>query len=80
MTTAKAAYDIFARELAEVEAATGLYLADENVDAENSLDAGEEYGSDTFWSAMLTSAAMAAGQRAGDAGKDINALIGRVIY
>jgi hypothetical protein len=80
MANAKAAYDIFARELAEVEAATGLYLADENVDAENSLDGGETYDSDAFWSVMLINAKMAAGQRAEDAGQDINALIGRVIY
>ena len=76
----KAAYDALARELADIEARTGLYLADENVDAENALDAGFKYGSDEFWSAMINSAESAAGGRAEEAGQNINALIGRVIY
>ena len=76
----KAAYDELAKELAEIEARTGLYLADENIDAENALDAGLEYGSYDFWVLMLDSAKMAAGFRAEDAGQDINALIGRTIY
>ena len=78
--TSKAAYDALARELADIEVRTGLYLADENVDAENALDAGFKYGSDEFWSAMINSAESAAGARAEEAGQDINDLIGRVIY
>lgn len=76
----KAAYDALASELRDIEARTGLYLADENVDAENALDAGCEYGSDEFWSAMIDSAKSAAGARAEEARQDINDLIGRVIY
>jgi hypothetical protein len=76
----KAAYDALARELADIEARTGLYLADENVDAENALDAGFKYGSDEFWSAMINSAESAAGGRAEEARQSINDLIGRVIY
>ena len=76
----KAAYYELASELADIEARTGLYLADENVDAENALDAGCEYGSDDFWSTMLYSAKSAAGFRAEEAGEDIYDLIGRVIF
>ena len=76
----KAAYYELASELAGIEARTGLYLADENVDAENALDAGCKHDSDQFWSAMLYSAKSAAGARAEEAGQDINDLIGRVIY
>lgn len=76
----KAAYYALASELADIEARTGLYLADENVDAENALDAGCEYGSDEFWSTMIDSAKSAAGARAEEARQDINDLIGRVIY
>jgi hypothetical protein len=76
----KAAYDALAKELAEIEARTGLYLTCENTDAENALDAGLEYGSDEFWMMMIDSAKMAAGFRAEDAGQDINTLIGRTIY
>lgn len=75
----KSAYNALAKELAAIEARTGLYLADENVDAENSLHAGE-YDSEAFWVAMLGNAQMAAGIRAEEAGHNINALIGRVIY
>lgn len=76
----KEAYDALARELAGIEARTGLYLADENADAENATDAGCIYGSDEFWSVMISSAEMNAGIRAADEGQNINALIGRVIY
>lgn len=76
----KAAYDALARELRDIEARTGLYLHDENVDAENAVDAGLEYGSDEFWALMIDNAQMNAGARAESAGQDINALIGRTIY
>ena len=78
--THEEAYNALARELADIEKLTGLYLADENVDAQNAVDAGLKYGSDEFWLMMLDSAKSAAGFRADDAGQDINNLIGRVIY
>jgi hypothetical protein len=53
------------------------YLADEGVDMEN---AECVIGTDEYWSMMLDSACMAAGQRASEGGYDINKLIGRVIY
>ena len=77
--TAKTEYDALAKELSEIETRIGLFLTDENADAENSLCAGS-YGTEEFWSAMLYSAKIAAGQRAENAGFDINNLVGRVIY
>jgi len=76
----KQAYAAFATELAALEQRTGLYLADENVDAENAIEAGAEYGSDEFWAIMFDNAQMNAGIRAEAAGHDINALIGRTVY
>ena len=76
----KQAYNAIAAELTEIEARTGVYLHDENVDAENARDAGLEEGTDAYWAMMLDSAAMAAGGRAEEAGLDINKLVGRTIY
>lgn len=76
----KAAYYALCAELADIEARTGLYLADENVDAENAIDAGLSYGSAAFWEMMIDNATMNAGSRAENAGQNINELIGRVIY
>ena len=76
----KQAYNALAAELATIEKQAGLYLHDENVDAEKARDAGLEDGTDAYWAMMLDSAAMAAGGRAEEAGLDINALIGRTIY
>ena len=76
----KAAYYALCAELADIEARTGLYLADENVDAENTIDAGLSYGSEAFWEMMIANAAMNAGARAENEGQNINELIGRVIY
>jgi hypothetical protein len=79
-------YKALQAELAEIEKSTGLYLADENVDAENCANLlpmrilSSNVESDNYWNAMHSAACSAAGQRAEDAGKDINALIGRVIY
>lgn len=71
-------YNDLQKELAAIEKATGLYLADENVDRENCGETEgnrcEDYG------ALYFAACMAAGQRAEEAGRDINSLIGRVIY
>ena len=78
--TNKQAYETLAAELVAIEARAGLYLHDENVDAENAADAGLEYGSEEFWAMMLDSAQMNAGMRAESAGHDINALIGRTVY
>lgn len=78
------AYDRLAAELAAIERATGLYLADENVDRENVADEfpEQEFSDDAgpFWKAMIDAASSAAGMRAENEGKNINVLIGRVIY
>jgi len=75
--TTETAYRAMQAELAAIEKATGVYLADESVDHENvELDENAP----GYWSAMIDAAGTAAGQRAEDAGYDINALIGRVIY
>lgn len=76
----KAAYEALMTEVHAIEEATGLFLADENEDAQNALDAGHRYGSKAFWNLCFASACQAAGFRAHDAGHNINALIGRVIY
>lgn len=71
-------------ELQALEEKTGLYLADESVDHENCepiiQEQGIELGSDEWYGRMIRAAEMAAGMRAEEAGQDINALIGRVIY
>lgn len=81
-------------QLVEIEKATGLYLADENVDVENvgelppyaHIDASDEDFAKSvvaraiWWDRLYRAATMAAGQRAADYGKDINVLLGRVIY
>ena len=92
-------YDTLQAELAAIEAATGLYLADQSIDPPRPSRASFEdsyaghsaylaadeawwnhqYNAD-WWDILYYAAAMAAGQRASDAGHDINALIGRVIY
>lgn len=73
----KQAYDALQADLLQVEKATGLYLADENVDAENVTVSRD---SDEFWTEMLWAAKSAAGQRAEAAGQDINQLLGYIIY
>ena len=87
-------YDALQAELAAIEDATGLYLTDQSVDLENvgtrpsrasfeDSEAGDAaYFADdaAWWNSLYEAAAMAAGQRACEAKKDINALIGRVIY
>jgi hypothetical protein len=70
-------YRALQTELLAIEARTGLYLADEGVDMEN---AGAAYDAPGFWHGMYAAATCAAGQRAEEAGLDINALLGRVIY
>ena len=65
-------------ELQAIEAKTGLYLTDTNVDQEN-VGAGDEQ-SDEFWNSMCYAAEQAAGMRAENAGQDINTLLGRTIY
>lgn len=87
-------YEALQTELVSIEQATGLYLADESIDLENvdprpSLSAFEDsdvgdkayFSADSvWWNALYGAASMAAGQRAAEAGKDINVLLGRVIY
>lgn len=66
-------YQALQVELAAIEQHTGLYLADDNVDRENAQNPND-------WNEMYYCACMAAGQRAENAGQDINKLIGRIIY
>ncbi len=66
-------YSELTAKLIEIENATGLYLSDTCVDAENA-------GHNATDAALFTVAANAAGVRAEDAGYDINDLIGIVIY
>ena len=73
----KQKYDALQAELAAIEQATGLYLADANVDREN-VEGDDR--TNAFWSAMIGAAEQAAGMRAEAAGENINKLIGRVIY
>jgi hypothetical protein len=88
---AEARYDALQRDLAEVERRVtklnreagvfeGFYLADANVDHENALDAGLEYGSVEFWDTCIRSSSSAAGSRAETSGLNVNDLLGRVIY
>jgi hypothetical protein len=77
VASARNAYNAFQAELATVEARTGFYLADEIIDDENALEAGDELAT---WQVKLQSAQMAAGERAAAEGADINALLGRVVY
>lgn len=74
------AYNEVFSELQAVEAKTGLYLADEGADHENATDAGLVRGSEEYWTVMIASAWMAAGQRAEEAGQNINKLLGKVVY
>ena len=60
-------------KLVAIENATGLYLSDTCVDAENATNPNCE-------KSLFAVAVDAAGQRAEDAGYDINVLIGEVIY
>jgi len=73
------AYDKLQVELKKIEKETGLYLADTNVDFENA-DRTLVRNSEEFFANLIACAEAAAGFRAEEAGQDINALIGRVIY
>jgi len=75
--TTETAYRALHAELAAAEWATGLYLVDESIDHEN-VEMDEN--APGYWEAMIYAAKNAAGGRAEMAGRDINALIGRVIY
>jgi hypothetical protein len=66
-------YTELTTKLVAIEKATGLYLSDTSVDRENATDANCERS-------LFAAAVSAAGQRAADAGYDINALIGAQIY
>lgn len=61
--------------------APGAYLFDENVDAENVCGDGvtTELSVD-YWPRMIGTAGPTVGDRAHEAGLDINALLGRCIY
>ena len=72
-------YDALQQDLQALERSTGLYLADQCVDVEN-LPEGVTETSPRYWNEMYRAAASAAGQRAEEAGRDINAMLGRVIY
>lgn len=73
----KAEYYALVAELEQLERATGLYLTDHGVDCENAAHA---QGTDDWWPSLLSAAKGAAGSRAEEAGQDINALLGRVVY
>lgn len=60
-------------KLVAVEQASGLYLSDTAVDRENASNPDCD-------SSLYSAAASAAGQRAEEAGYDINALLGTKIY
>jgi hypothetical protein len=60
-------------KLQAIEKQTGLYLSDECVDAENAVDPTSD-------KSLYDVACASAGQRAEDAGYDINELIGFTIY
>jgi len=66
-------------ELRKIEKDTGIYLADQNIDCEN-VDQSLDRNSDEFFANLICCATSAAGFRAEEAGFDINALIGRVIF
>lgn len=59
-------------DLQKVERETGLYLSDMSVDAQNATSNSD--------ADLFEAAASAAGERASDAGYDINELIGYSIY
>lgn len=60
-------------KLVQIEKQTGVYLSDPCVDLENA-------GKDATDSQLFSVAASAAGQRAEEAGLDLNALVGAAIY
>jgi hypothetical protein len=66
-------YQELTAKLVEIEKATGVYLSDTCVDAENA-------GRNATDAQLFHAAADAAGIRAEEAGLDINALVGKVIY
>jgi hypothetical protein len=78
--TPKIAYESLQRELETIERKHGLYLADRVIDIENIAGKNLERYSDAYWLALIDAACDAAGSRAEEAGYDINALIGRIIY
>ena len=72
-------YETLVAELEALSAQTGLYLTDCCVDREN-IDRSLPEGSEEQYAALYDSACCAAGGRAEEVGKDINALLGRIIY
>lgn len=60
-------------KLVAIEKATGLYLSDTCVDRENATDPNCDRS-------LFVAAISAAGQRAEDAGYDINVLLGVKVY
>jgi hypothetical protein len=66
-------YTELTAKLVAIEKATGLYLSDTCVDRENVTNPDCE-------KSLFAAAVSSAGQRAEDAGYDINALIGAQIY
>ena len=74
-------YRAFQDELYAIEEKFGgyscLYLADESVDHQNVCMNEDDEG---YYDAMMSSAIMAAGERASEAGFNINLLLGRTVY
>lgn len=66
-------YAELTEKLVAIEKATGLYLSDACVDRENATDPNCDR-------ALFAAAVSAAGQRAEDAGYDINVLLGAKVY
>ena len=77
----KAKYEKLQSDLFRIEQETGLYLADHNVTRENIDQAlvAKDW-TPAYWAAMYACAASEAGMRAENAGRDINKMMGRVIY
>lgn len=69
-------YSELVAKLEKIEREHGVYLFDQSVDAENIGKPTSEITESEWFEA----AASAAGMRAENAGLDINALVGKVIY
>lgn len=80
--TPRYAYNALILELQSIENTIGTYLTDEAVDVENLPADIAALGESNplYWKALHRNACGAAGERAADAGYNINDLLGRVIF
>jgi len=75
---ARAKYRAFIAMLEKIERAAGIFLADENADAENAMRGGAcAYDTEEFYRAALCSAEFAANDRAAEEGFDLHAAIAK---